>query len=64
MKGNFGVEWASNKGVDNIVEVGERYDLIHKLSTLKYKNKKALEFNGNYRIADFIPSYVPMKTGR
>lgn len=55
IKGNFGVEWAPNKGVDNIVEyaeVGEGYDLIYKLSTPKYKNKKALVFNGNYRTAD------------
>ncbi|KAK9890371.1 hypothetical protein WA026_010464 [Henosepilachna vigintioctopunctata] len=55
IKGNLAIEWAPNKGLDNIFEYAELddgSDLVYKLSTPKYRNKKAIVFEGAYRHSD------------
>ncbi|XP_045482614.1 uncharacterized protein LOC123686485 [Harmonia axyridis] len=55
IRGNLGVEWTPTKGINNIIdfaEVKDGYHLIYMLSTPKYKNKKALVFDGSYKTSD------------
>ncbi|KAL3290379.1 hypothetical protein HHI36_023721 [Cryptolaemus montrouzieri] len=55
VNGSLGVQWAPNKIIVNLIEYLEMedgYDVQYKLSTPKYKSKKAIVLKGSYRGSD------------